>query len=1036
MANRWFSLLLGVALLQGVLSFGPIDETSEEWIQYRNMLRDPSYRLTRTTEPVNYEVHLTPHLGEGVNQFTFDGEVSIKIRPVANNVIQIVLHCSNLTIASSSVSVTLDSTATTNPNLITAGQVFTCDPQRSFLRINVGTALQVGQQYIVKMSFTGILQSTMRGFYRSWYNDKDNNRRWMATTQFQPGHARQAFPCYDEPGFKATFDISITRDIEGFNPTISNMPIKETQVIGTAKVKETFHTTPITSTYLLAFIVSGYEQVASNNHDTRPFHIYARGNIPAGSGDYSLRVGAPLLEVMDRYTAIPYYSMNTNMNMKQAAIPDFSAGAMENWGLLTYREALIIYDPENTNNFYKQRIANIISHEIAHMWFGNLVTCAWWDNLWLNEGFARFYQYFLTAKVEPEMGFETRFITEQVHVSLLSDATTSAHPLTDLGVNNPTSVSNHFSTITYAKGACVLRMTQHLLGNDTYVKGLRSYLQARSFNTAEPEHLFNALTTAATTDNAMANYGTITVTQYLTSWTTQSGHPLLTVRVDHTTGDMVVQQTRFFRDSNVAGSSSLWHIPLTWTRGGAPDFVNLKPSQILTAAQAVIPRGTTGNEWVIFNKQQSGFYRVNYDQTTWALITRALRGNDRQLIHEYNRAQIVDDVFVLARANILTYREAFNILSFLKFEDAYAPWLAAITGLNFARRRLAHNSFANSRLRDEIIDMSTAVVARLGYNESANAGTFMDDLLRMHVMTFLCDVGHQNCIAAATTSFRSWRAGGRIPPNMRPWVYCNGLRYGTAEDYDFFWSEYLKSNVANEQVVMITAAGCTQHQPSLNRFLANIAIGSENNFVIRPQDYSTAISSAITGNEANTMRVFHWLQDNIERTKATPGVLNSMLSSITSRLLTTAEVSEVEGWVTANQAILEASAVAVATQGLATSRANIQFYNERVAEFNSYFDTGFEDYLDPTPTTPSTPEPTTESTTAAPTTIDSSTASPTTTEAPTSTSTEPSTASSTTAAPITEPSTPEPTTTPAPDSANLASLSIVTLIVTLVINMA
>ncbi|KAJ8727735.1 hypothetical protein PYW07_001854 [Mythimna separata] len=1032
MVNRWFSLLLGVALLQGILSFGPIiDEADEEWIEYRNLMSNPDYRLLpRTTEPITYEVNLIPHLKVDEVPITFEGDVTIEIKALQANVQEIKLHCNNLTIIADSVHVAL-STAPDN-NLILQTQNYTCSSE-SFLKINTQPLLYgENDKYIVKMAFTGHFQTNMRGFYRSWYIDENKERRWMATTQFQPGHARQAFPCYDEPSYKANFTISITREANGLNPTISNMPIRVQDTLANGKIKETFYPTPRTSTYLLAFIVSGYTQRVSNNDGERPFHIYARDNIPTTHAAYSLAVGMPLLEVMDRYTDIPYYKMQENMNMKQAAIPDFSAGAMENWGLLTYREALIIYDPENSNNFYKQRIANIISHEIAHMWFGNLVTCDWWDNLWLNEGFARFYQFYLTDIVEPEMGFDKRFIVEQVQVSLLSDATTSAHPLTDTSVNSPTTVSAHFSQITYGKGASVLRMTQHLLGNDTYVAGLRTYLKDNSYKTAKPEDLFNALQSAvnvAGVANVWPYTGT-TVTNYFSSWTSQAGHPVLFVNVNREDGLIVVNQTRFYREaSEVVDNSQIWQVPITWTRESNPDFDNLKPSAIMTGVQWV-HETNIGQEWVIFNKQQSGFYRVNYDEVTWSYITRALRGDDRLKIHEYNRAQIVDDVFLLARSKALTYRKAFNILSFLEFEDAYAPWISAITGFNFALRRLAHDNLATTRLRALILELSTAVVARLGFEEPAN-GSFMDDLQRMHVMTFLCNVGHQGCVSAARTSFQNWRNGGRIPPNMRPWVYCNGLRYGTAEDYDYFWSRYLETDVANEQVVMITAGGCTQHQPSLNRFISNVVGNEETNFVVRAQDQSTGISSAITSNELNTMRAFQWLQINLQTARAA-GVLNTMLSSITSRLLTNLDITSIENWVNTNADNLGDSAVNAARNGINTARANLDFYNARKDEFNEYFASGYDDYLNPSSSTdaPETTTPTTTVTT--PSTTVETTVTPTV--APTDPTTTPSTTPEATTPPVTV--TTEATTTAAPGSANFASLSIVTLIVTLIINMA
>ncbi|XP_075971875.1 membrane alanyl aminopeptidase-like [Anticarsia gemmatalis] len=974
MASRWFNLLLGVLLIQGYLAFSPIrdgapDESfDEEWVEYNEMMRDPAYRLPTTTRPSHYAVTLTPYFDNvaEAQRFTFDGQVAITIQATQANVNEIVLHCNDLTI----LTLTVHAATNLNTNLAATGQTFTCQMPYSFLRIATTTPLDVNQQYIITSTFRGNLQTNMRGFYRSWYHD-GTARRWMATTQFQPGHARQAFPCYDEPGFKARFDITIVRE-EGFKPTLSNMPIRTTGAPANGRVAETFYTTPLTSTYLLAFIVSHYDRVATGTNAQRPFHIYARTN--AGStGDFSLEIGEKLLAEMESYTGYPYYTMTDNIIMQQAAIPDFSAGAMENWGLLTYREALILYDPQHSNHFYRQRVANIVAHEIAHMWFGNLVTCAWWDNLWLNEGFARFYQYYLTGAVAPEMGYATRFIVEQEQTALLSDSFQSAHALTDPSVNDPTTVSAHFSTITYAKGAAVLRMTQHLLSDTTYRKALQNYLAKNAFSVAEPQDLFSVLDEAAAADNAMAAYGGITVEQYMKTWSEQAGHPLLTVAVDHNTGRMTVTQERFnIVNGGVSPIRSLWHVPITWTRGLNVDFDDLKPSQILTGASTTIDRGTTGREWVIFNKQQSGFYRVNYDATTWALITQALRASaTRQQIHEYNRAQIIDDVFIMARSGLLPYARALNIISFLEFEDQYAPWIAAITGFNFARRRLAHNDANLGRLEALIIESSKAITARLGFAETAT-DTYMDGLLRMYVNTFLCNVGHEQCVAAGRASFANWRNSAssinNIPANMRPWVYCTGLRHGDAADFTFFWNRYVAEDLASEKIVMLQAAGCTNDEASLQAFLNAITAGDDDD-TIRPQDYSTALSSAITSNEVNTMRAFNWLTNNVARTTAALGSISSPLSTITGRLLTEAQITQVSAWLEANQATIGTAAYNAGVSGIATARANIQWYSQRATEFETYFETGyveetFED--DVTTPAPTTPGETTDATTAAP----------------------------------------------------------------------
>ncbi|XP_047984433.1 membrane alanyl aminopeptidase-like [Leguminivora glycinivorella] len=992
MASRWVSLFLGIALIQGIIAVSPIPlDEDGEWDSVAIPLNDPAYRLPTTTRPRHYEVTITPYfetVPTGVEPFTFDGEVRIYTSPQQTFINRTVIHCNDMTIHNLTVTYT-DPVTGAVQDITAPGQDFTCVAPYSFLYIQTSINLLVNQEYVISATFRGNINNNMRGFYRSWYIDTSGVKRWMGTTQFQPGHARQAFPCYDEPSFKATFDITINREA-GFNPTISNMPIRSTTTLDNGRISETFYTTPLTSTYLLAFIVSHYIEVETNNDNDRPFALYARDNILT-SGEWAQEVGIQLLERMEIYTDIPYYDMAHNINMKQAAIPDFSAGAMENWGLLTYREALVLYDPQNSNHFYKQRVMNIVAHEITHMWLGNLVTCAWWDVLWLNEGFARFYTYFLADLVRPDLGFETRFIIEQVHTSMISDSIDSAHPLTDPSVNDPTSVSAHFSTITYARGASVIRMTEHFLGNFTFVKGMQNYMKERAFKVALPIHLFTALDEAAAEDSSLSNYNGVTIEEYFKTWSEQAGHPLLTVTVNQRTGQMIVTQHRWERNTGVSTIPSLYMVPITWTSAGEADFEDTKPSQVLTAQSTVIERGTTGNEWVIFNKQETGFYRVNYDDTNWALLTRALRSNQRTNIHERNRAQIVNDVFQLARAGVLRYERALNILSFLEFEDQYAPWLAAITGFNWVVRRLAHDEENLAKLREQILGLSVAVTARLGWAEIDNED-YMDGLLRMDLGTFLCNNGHPGCSAAAVTNFNNWISGGYVPPNMRPWVFCEGLRRGSAADFDIFWQKYLENDLSNDKIVMLETAGCTQDEASLQKYLSAIVAMDDS---VRPQDYNTALNAAVTGNEVNTMRMFRWLTNNVAQVTAALGSIATPLRYVTARLLNEEQITEVQTWLDAQRTVIGDSAYNTGVNGIASARNFHAWSNTRVVELATYFETGYledniDDIVDPAPE----PEPV---------------------------------------------MTPQPVTTPdpdgEPDSANIAALSAVTLIVTLALNM-
>ncbi|KAI8424597.1 hypothetical protein MSG28_003037 [Choristoneura fumiferana] len=926
--SRWVSLFLGLALVQGILTASPIPTADEEWESFATMLSDPAYRLPTTTRPRHYVVSLTPYFETapaGLTPFSFTGDVTIYMQPTTWFANQIVLHCNDLTIQSLTVSYT-DTSGVTH-EIAAPNQEFTCVMPYSFLYIQTTEMMWASQEYVIRASFTGNLQENMRGFYRSWYVDSTGNKRWMATTQFQPGHARQAFPCYDEPGFKATFDITMNREAN-FSETIGNMPIRVSTPLENGRIADVFYTTPYTSTYLLAFIVSHYIRVETNGNTVRPFDIYARDNVGT-TGQWALEIGEQLLEKMEEYTDFPYYSMAENLNMKQAAIPDFSAGAMENWGLLTYREALILYDPLNSNHFYKQRVANIVAHEIAHMWIGNLVTCAWWDNLWLNEGFARFYQYFLTEMVRPDLGYSTRFIIEQVHVSMISDSIDSAHALTNPAVTDPVSVSNHFSTITYARGASVVRMTQ-------------------AFNVAEPIHLFTAFDEAAAEDGALAAYNGITIEEYFKTWSEQPGHPLLHVEINHRTGEMIVTQSRWERNTGQSSLPSLYHVPITWTRAGDIDFDDLKPTQILTAQSTSINRGTEGLEW------------------------------------------IVDDALQLARAGVLRYERAFNIISFLRNEDQYAPWLAAITGFNWVIRRLAHDDDNLVKLRTVINDLSIAATTRLGFAEIADE-SYMDGLMRMYLNTFLCNNGHAQCVTAAITNFNNWLNGVFIPANMRPWVYCTGLRLGSAANFDTFWDRYLAEDLASEKVVMLEAAGCTNNQASLEKYLTAIVSGDDS---VRSQDFTAALNSAVSGNEANTMRAFYWLRNNVAQTIETLGSASTLISYITARLLNEQQIAEVQAWLDAERAVIGESAYNTGVAGIASTRNFLAWADVRTVELSTFFETGYIEEEIVLPELEPEPEP----------------------------------------EPELQPE-PEPAPTPSPDSANIAALSAATLLVTLAFNM-
>ncbi|XP_048007612.1 membrane alanyl aminopeptidase-like [Leguminivora glycinivorella] len=906
-----------------------------------------AYRLPTTTKPSHY--NLLWIMDFTSTPQSFSGTVNIQLEATQAGVNQIVIHSDALTIGS----VTLVQGTTSIP--VTSEE----EPAFNFLKINLSTGTLAYNAtntvvYTLTINFSAPMREDMTGIYKSWFRNNYNDEvSWMASTHFQATAARRAFPCYDEPNLKATFEITIRRPISYGSWSLMRRA-STTAVTGSPGYEDDlYHVTPVMSTYLLAMIVAEYDSLpVTNANNELIYEVIARPNaLSTDQGQYALEVGQELLAEMNDHTNYNFYTMNENMKMTQAAIPDFSAGAMENWGLLVYREAYLMYDPTHTNNYYKQLIAYILSHEIAHMWFGNLVTCNWWGDFWLNEGFARYYQYFLTNWVEDYMGFETRFITEQVHTALLSDSVASAHRLSETGIGDPVQIRTMFSTLSYNKGASVIRMTEHLLGHNVHRAGLRNYLINRQFNTAVPLDLSTALEQAGVAAGALAEYGPdFSLVEYYRSFTYQAGHPILYVQVDHQTGDMTIHQRRFDLNTGYSNITSQWIIPITFSSASNPDFTNTKPSHILRKAVTVINRGSVGDEWVLFNRQQTGFYRVNYDDYTWDIITIALRGNARTQIHEYNKAQIVNDVFQYARSGIMSYTKALNILTFLEFETDYAPWVAAMTGFTWLRNRLAGTVYLEP-LEALIAQWATTVMTDLTYYPTSEPEDFMRSYLRWQLAPIMCQINRDGCRAAAVAQFNElMNSNTEVYPDNRDYVYCNALREGTSEHFNFLRNRFIQHNVYTEKILIIQTLGCTSSADSLEQFLVDLFT---DNYVIRRQDYTTALNAAASGNEANTQILFRFIQNNYALVANAFADIATPLSYVSSRLRSEAEIVAFQQWATQNQTLLGTSYQTV-MNGAESTRQSLQWTAGIIDDVNNFLTAGYQ------PVTTTTQPPPTE----------------------------------------------------------------------------
>jgi len=632
-------------------------------------------RLPETFIPRNYEVTLIPDLESQGNQHAFEGSVKMFVEAVENTPI-FTFHSDGLSILEVLAFSVGDEIV---PLPLGSGHL---DFQRTFVSVSPpdGKEFKSGTLYEFDVKFEtnqtrGPYYSY--GFYHRVCSDAVGDTKQCWYTQFESTNARNAFPCLDEPALKATFSVSVARTDDYHSH--SNMPLIFTFPIEGQDgwVLDVFDTTVEMSPYLVAVGVTDYAPIKSDTDNTT---VWApKADIDAGRGDYAIDIGPKIIKFYEEYFNVRYSLPKMDLMYEVA-----KGGAMENWGLILFDPRALMLDADADDNT-RWTVLSVTAHELAHQWFGNLVTVDWWSQTWLNEGFATYVSYLGTDYIDPDIHSWARLYVRETQRVMMSDEDTSKHWAMSDDVTDRNDIERKFGSFTYQKGGSVIRMMEQILSKETFTKGLTSYLTALSYSSATEDDLFFHLEEAAVADGKwpQPNGPGFSFGEVMKSWTNQAGLPVIhavkTSNEDNPDKPYAIHFNQSWLVSNEATSEERrWDVPLTFTSVGAepnPGWDIGLPQAWINHDQTEVIIECDDNLPFVVNIQGTGYYRVNYEEGNWEAIASVLKDN-RDLIHPMNRAQIICDVVALAETGHVTTAIKDDVLSYVDMETEFAPLYA------------------------------------------------------------------------------------------------------------------------------------------------------------------------------------------------------------------------------------------------------------------------------------------------------------------------------------------------------------------------
>lgn len=810
--------------------------------------------------PRHYDLVLEPNF----ETFTYEGTVTIDL-DVADDTTSIALNTKDIEIHSTAV--------------FSDGATISSSPDVSYNQSTQTTTVKFdkviskGRKAQLKHTFSGTLNDDMAGFYRSSYKGPNGEKKYIATTQMEATDARRAFPCFDEPALKAEFTVTLIADKK--LTCLSNMDVAyekevDSKMSGGKKKAVTFNRSPKMSTYLVAFIVGRLKSIKTDKFKV-PIAVYSTPDQEIEHGRFSLDLAAKTLPFYEKAFAADYPLPKMDM----VAIPDFSAGAMENWGLVTYRVVDLLIDESSTAGT-KQRVAEVVQHELAHQWFGNLVTMSWWEGLWLNEGFATWMSWYSCNEFYPDWKVWETYIIDNLQSALSLDSLRSSHPV-EVPVKRADEVDQIFDSISYAKGSSVLRMISKYLGEDVFIEGVRKYVKKHAYGNTETTDLWDALSSASGKP----------VSDVMGVWTKKVGFPVLTVKEDSSKNTITVTQNRFLRTGDVKPEEDETIYPVN---------VGLKTPNGVQRDILLTERSSNYQldslDFYKLNADHDGLYRTSYSPERLAKLGEAAKAG---LLSVEDRAGMIADAGALAASG---FQKTSGVLSLLKSFDSeaqYVVWGEILTRIATVRGAwMFEQKETKDALKSFVRDLTSPKAHELGWDFSKDEGNIKEQFKSM-MFGSAGMAGDPSIVAAAKEMFAEFTKGNdkAIHPNIKAAVFSIVLANGGGEQaFDAIWKSYLNAPTAGQKDQALRVIGGVEDAALIKRTL-EYALGPD----VKTQDLYKPISSMRSTSTGISIR-WQWMKDNwteIHKRLSTAGtLLGGVLQMTASSLCTEEQAQDVE----------------------------------------------------------------------------------------------------------------------------------------------